>query len=238
MKRRVMWISTLCLGLAALLYGAVTGPDAKSFSGDAPPRAATAQQAKKGERREFTRAVVNPKPGPRYDTVRQLAAESDAIVVGTPVSKVGHRRNDSSKMIWTYFQVTILETLKGDVQKGRKLSLRVMGGRTVDANGTTIELLMPDFWKDPEKGKGYVFFLKKGTASPRGKAAPYTLVGGPQGLFEIAPWPEGAPPKSAAELAGHGVVPQVRAGDPLMRNYKGMNLAAFLQQVRRAVGAS
>jgi len=239
MKRRVMWISTLCLGLAALLYGAAAGHIAKSFSGAAAPRVATAQQAKKGELREFTRTVLYPKAGPRYDTVRQLVAESDAIVVGTPIFKVGHRRSATDKFIWTYFQLKIVESLKGNVQQGRKLSLRVIGGRTVDANGTTVEQLMPEFWKDPEQGKGYVFFLKKGTAAAQGKAAPYTLVGGPQGLFEINPWPEGAPPKGAAELGpGRAVVPQVREGDPLMRTYKGMNLATFLQQVRRAVGAS
>lgn len=198
---------------------------------------APARQTRRGAGENHRTFVAYPAPQRRYDRVEQLVAESSTVVVGIPVQQVGYRRKQGDRLVLTYYQVQVLEVLKGNVQKGRKISLRVPGGSALAQDGSSVETLMPAFWKNPIVSRGYVFFLKE-TKGKGGKVAPYTLLGGPQGSFEIEPWPSTYPSMQTLDFtAGRRVVPQVRPSDALMRSYGGMDVNTFLQLVRRAGGA-
>lgn len=151
----------------------------------------------------------------KYDDVASLVRESDLVALGTVVSKVSQRLPPAEKLIVTDYSVTAGTLLKGTLPPAQTLRVRTTGGRVDFGDGTSAEVKMPDFWKSPEVGKSYVFFLEKR------EAGYFVLRGGPQGFFEITP---------------DGVVkPQVRPEDKLMQNYNDRPALAFLQEVRRAV---
>jgi hypothetical protein len=131
-------------------------------------------------------------------------------------------------MILTDYDVKVLQTITGDKHKGRTITLEVPGGSVALTDGTVAEMRMPDFWKNPEIGKAYIFFLSKR------KNSPSKLVGGPQGLFQITPWPDSfalaSPPDTST---GRVIVPQVLDSDELVKNYNGKDVGAFLQEVKR-----
>jgi hypothetical protein len=134
-------------------------------------------------------------------------------------------------MIFTDYEVQVLETLKGNSRKNSSIMLRVPGGSMSFDDGTTTEVALPGFWKNPKFGKGYVFFTTKR------QSAPSRLVGGPQGLFEISPWDESFYRVSLPELsAGRIIIPQVREVDELMKNYENKDAAAFLAEIKQLTG--
>jgi hypothetical protein len=150
----------------------------------------------------------------RYDTVDALARDSAAIVVGSVESKASQFLAPAEKMIVTDFQIRVRDALKGTLESGRAISVRTPGGRVDLADGKYAEVKMPDFWKYPEVGKLYVFFLESRTDGT------YVLRGGPQGLLEITP-------------AGT-IKTQVRTEDKLMQNYDGKSLNSVLAEIRKA----
>jgi hypothetical protein len=232
------------LAAAAGLYLGVAGSGltlASQPKGEAA-KSAAARSAQEGRAEgRVTKSVAYPAPQRRYDRVEELAGESTAVVVGVPLFEAGYKRKPTDKMVFTYYQVRVLQVLKGSLQQGQNLSLRASGGRMRASDGSTVETKMPDFWRNPEVGKGYVMFLK-GEQGAEGRPAPYTLIGGPQGLFAISPW---ARSYSETDLrlnppdfsSGRVVVPQVRAADPLMKGYKDMPVTAFLEAVQSTAGA-
>jgi hypothetical protein len=249
MSRTGLLIALLVTAVAGALYGTmsrslVNVTEAGSVSNASGVAAPERQASSVPERPTRPRAgdkhrtfVAYPVPQRRYDRVEQLTAESSAVVVGIPVQQVGYQRKKNDRLVLTYYQVQVLEVLKGNLQKGKKISLRVPGGYALAQDGSSFETKMPAFWKNPTVGRGYVFFIKE-SKGKAGKTAPYTLMGGPQGSFEIAPWPSTysfAQPQDFAD--GRTIVPQVRPSDSLMKNYGGMNVNTFLQLVRRAGGA-
>ena len=174
---------------------------------------------------------ADPSAQHRFDTLEGLVERSPEIVVGVPIGKSSYRRSPEDRMIFTDYEVQVLENLKGDQHKDRKLTLRVPGGLMALKDGKTVEVTMPDFWKNPEIGKGYIFFLT------RRKDSPSVLVGGPQGAFEISPWPESLSMTSVSEiLKGRAVIPQVRESDEIMKNYKGRDAGDVIDQIKQIVG--
>lgn len=161
--------------------------------------------------------VVKPVGMPRYDDVQSLVRDSVAIVTGSVVRQSSHILDRNEKFIVTDFKVNVQEVLKGGISSGDALDLRVAGGQVQFEDGTSAEVKMPGYWKDPEEGKTYVFFLMmNGKSTSR-----FELLGGPQGLFEIS--------------RASKIQPQVRAEDTLMQRYKNTDLASFTQEVRQAV---
>lgn len=174
---------------------------------------------------------ANPSPKHRFDSLKNLVERSPEIVVGIPIGKSTYRRSEADQMVFTDYEVQVLENLKGDRHKGRKLTLRVPGGFMSLADGKTVEVTMPDFWKNPEIGKGYIFFLT------RRRDSPSVLVGGPQGAFEISPWPESVSLTTVPDISqGRVVVPQVRDTDELMKNYRGKEAGNIIEQIKQMVG--
>jgi hypothetical protein len=249
MSRTGLLIALLLTAAAGALYGTLSRSlmnvtEAGSVSSASTVTASEPGASPETERPVRSRAgdkhrkfVAYPVPQRRYDRIEQLAAESSAVVVGIPVQQVGYQRKKNARLVMTYYQVQVLEVLKGNVQKGKKISLRVPGGYALAQDGSSFETRMPDFWKNPSVGRGYVFFIKE-SKGKAGKVAPYTLMGGPQGSFEISPWPSSYSFTQTPDFAtGRTIVPQVRPSDSLMKNYGGMNVNTFLQLVRRAGGA-
>jgi len=249
MSKTGLLIVTVFLAASGLLYATVNRgathasgvapqpSDADRTHAAAPQRTGTSfvgQVAAAGKASDHRQFVAYPKPQKRYDRVDQLAADSSAIIVGIPLQAVGYKRSPLDRLVLTYYQVQVLEVLKGNVQKGKKVSLRVPGGYAMSNDGSSIETVMPGFWKNPTVGRGYVLFLKE-SKGQNGRAAPYNLLGGPQGSFEITPWPASFPMTKTFDFStGRVVVPQVRQSDALMRAYNGVALDAFLRSVRLA----
>lgn len=245
MSKTSLFTATILLAVVGLFYGAINVGLTQSRKADAVAAESRRDAAAKSERPVFAashkhvRSVAYPAQQKRYDFVDDLSKDSSIIVVGIPLYEVGLKANLSDRMVQTYYQIQVLEVLKGKTQKGRKLSLRVPGGRARLQDGSSAETIMPDFWRNPEVGKAYVFFLKEERGS-EGRAAPYSLAGGPQGLFAITPWAESDPDTYPAAYApdfstGKAIVPQVRATDRMMNNYRGKTVTAFLQAVRSVV---
>ncbi|HEV7472517.1 MAG TPA: hypothetical protein VGN90_00615 [Pyrinomonadaceae bacterium] len=176
---------------------------------------------------------ADPSPKHRFNSLQNLVERSPEIVVGVPVGKSSYRRSPQDRMVFTDFDIQVLKILKGDRHPDRKLTVRVPGGLLSQPDGRTTEVTLPDFWKTPEIGKGYIFFLtrRKDTAS--------VLVGGPQGLFEIAPWPESVSMTALPDISkDHFVIPQVRETDELMKNYKGLDVASVLDQIKGMIATN
>ncbi len=168
-------------------------------------------QAQKGGSATATARPTNLR---RYDTVDNLARESDAIIIGTVDSKTSQLLPPAEKLIVTDFQITVRDPMKGVLGPGQAISVRTPGGRIEFGDGKYAEVKMPDFWKYPEVGKLYVLFLENRTDGS------FVLRGGPQGLFEIN--------------AAGTIRAQVRPEDKLAQNYDGKSLGAFLAEVRKA----
>lgn len=166
----------------------------------------------------------------RFRDLRHLVARSPEIVVGVPVSKSSSSASAGNQMIYTDYEVRVLLTLKGDRHPGRIITLRVPGGATTLDSGKTKEVRAPDFWKNPEVGKAYVFFTRKKRDTPS------QLVGGPQGLFQISPWSDSFDLSSPPDISsGRTIVPQALDSDELMRKYNGRSAALFLGEIRKII---
>lgn len=242
MSRIGLFITTIFLGASGLcLWGIHAGlTRASQQTGQAGAARARREEPRGAQKR--TRAVAYPDRQQRYDRVDELTRDSSTVVVGIPLFKVGHKQHDADRLVLTYYQVKVLDVLKGSVEKGKRISLRAAGGTARLKDGTVAELTMPDFWRNPEVGKAYVFFLKEGRAAG-GRAAPFDLTGGPQGLFAISPWADSDPESYPTDYdpdftTDRVVVPQVRPADKLMKNYRDVPVATFLEAVRQGVAAA
>jgi len=162
----------------------------------------------------------------KFRQLSELCDYSPEIVVGVVVSKSS--REEANSMVLTDYDVAVLETLKGDRHKGRTLTLQVPGGSATSSDGTVNELRMPDFWANPELGQAYVFFLKKKNSFPS------QLVGGPQGLFRISPWPEAFSLTSPPDVsAGRVIIPEALESNDSLQRLNRMPVAAFLAEIKK-----
>jgi hypothetical protein len=241
MSRIGLFITTIFLAASGLCLGVIHAglSRAPQTAGGASPEGDRREQARGVKR---ARVAAYPGQRKRYDRVDELARDSSAVVVGVPLFKVGHKQKETDRLVLTYYQVQVLDVLKGAAEKGKRISLRVPGGTARLKDGSLAEMTMPEFWRNPEVGKAYVFFLKEGRGA-NGKVAPFDLTGGPQGLFAISPWevadPESIPVGYDPDFStDRVVVPQVRPADELMKNYRDMPVAAFIQAVQQGAAAA
>lgn len=159
-------------------------------------------------------ATARPTNLLRYDTVDALAHDSKAIIVGRVETKSSQLLPPADKLIVTDFQITVQDAMKGVLARGQSIRVRTPGGRVDLGNGKSAEVKLPEFWKYPEVGKLYVFFL-----DARNDGS-FVLRGGPQGLFEVTP--------------ARTIKAQVRPEDQLTQNYDNKSLASFLDEIRRS----
>jgi hypothetical protein len=173
-------------------------------------------------------SLAYPRPGHRFRLIKDLFDRSSEVVVGIPVAKNSRQSPGPNSMILTDYDVKVLQTITGDKHNGRTIALEVPGGSVTLPDGTVAEMRMPDFWKNPEIGRAYIFFLSKKRNSPS------KLVGGPQGLFQITPWPESVSLANLPDIStGRVVVPQVLDSDELVKNYNQKDVGSFLQEIKR-----
>lgn len=214
------------MGKHALIAVVISGLLSAAAVGLAIRRSASALQAQQkpdirsenlrsmAEKSGSATGTARPTNLRRYDTVDALARESNAILIGMVDSKTSQLLPPAEKLVVTDFQITVQDSMKGGLTPGQTIKLRTPGGRVDLSDGKYAEVTMPPFWKSPEVGKLYVFFLE-----PRSDGT-FVLRGGPQGLFEVTP--------------ARTIKAQVRAEDKLMQNYEGKSLESFLAEVRNA----
>jgi len=161
-------------------------------------------------------ASVNAEPRnlKKYFELKALANESTTIVTGTVGSNASRLLQPSENFVVTDYLVRVDEALKGDVASGNDLTLRQPGGQVVLGNGKSAEVQMPDYWKQPQTGDKYIFFLKNK------RDGTFALVGGPQGLFKVK---EGK------------VDPQGHPDDKLRQTHNGKGKDSFLKEVRSMI---
>lgn len=175
--------------------------------------------------------IAYPRPAHKFREISEIVNRSSEILIGIPVAKKSRQSSGPNSMILTDYDVKVLETIKGDQHPGRTISLQVPGGSVVLADGTVAETAMPQFWQSPQLANAYIFFLK------RKKDAPAELIGGPQGLFAISPWPQtfsvAQPPDVSA---GRVIAPQAPDSKEMMTKYNGKSVASFVGEIKRLTG--
>jgi hypothetical protein len=142
-----------------------------------------------------------------------LAKASAAIVVGRPSRNVC-RLSANGQLITTNYEVEVQEVVKGSLQQGGTITVKLPGGKVNFEDGTSAEVRTPGFRKMVNNST-YVLFLEAIENEP----GSFRLVGGPQGLFAIPS--EG------------GINPHGRTTDPVVFKNKGKDKETFLKEVRK-----
>ena len=214
MVKHIMITVVIAVMLSALALGVVLKRSDSASQAQQRPDIRSESLRTQAQKRGSATSAARPTNLRRYDTVDALARDSAAIVVGSVESKASQFLAPAEKMIVTDFQIRVRDALKGISAPGQAISVRTPGGRVDLGDGKYAEVKMSDFWKYPEVGKLYVFFLESRTNGT------FVLRGGPQGLFEVTP-------------AG-SIKTQVRTEDKLKQNYEGKNLTAVVAEIRKA----
>ena len=147
----------------------------------------------------------------RFD-VEGLTKGSAAVIVGRFTKKLdAHLKG--SRVIYTDYEVSVEEIVKGDLKQAKTIVISVPGGRITFEDGTSAEQTTPTF-EHPLIGRAYALFLTEDAAAP----SVFSLSGGPQGLFDI---------EDSKGVKSHG-----RPDDPATVETKGKSRDAFMKTVR------
>jgi hypothetical protein len=158
--------------------------------------------------------TAQPRNLKKFTDLKALAAGSQTIVMATVESNVSQLLQPSEALVITDYRLKVQTVLKGAVGAGADLTVREPGGYVNFGNGGSAEVRMPDYWKAPETGGKYVFFLKNKSDGT------FTMVGGSQGLFRL----------------GDGTVhPQTPREDKLMHDLDGKTEVSFMKEIRNAI---
>jgi hypothetical protein len=145
--------------------------------------------------------------------IEALTKGSVAVVVGIASKKVDARLSSNGHLIFTDYEVEVIERIKGPSSHGSRITVSLPGGFFEFEEGTSAELRTPDF-EHLKVGASYILFLSD---SEKGYNV-YTLSGGPQGVIEIV---------NGKTLKSHG-----RPTDPVSEETKDNNKDRFLEKVR------
>ena len=193
----------------------------------ASPGSAAASPARPTDTRDDTRLLKERAKGagrfvvteksrpPAYQGLNELAANSSAVVIGTPQDNVC-RLTPDGRSITIDYRVSVRHSYKGGLKEGDTITVSLPGGAAVLDDGTRVEVQTPWF-KKMQDGKTYALFLSDGGR------ADFKPTGGPQGVFEIPVTREGRVVKSHSGVQA----------DPIWA-YHVMDVFAFLKEVRKA----
>lgn len=151
-----------------------------------------------------------------FTNLDEVTRGSAAIVIATANRNVCSL-SPNGKTVTIDYEMKVEHSYKGSLTPGQEISVSLPGGLTKFADGTSAEIKTPWF-KKMMNGKTYLLYLSAN------ENRPFTITGGPRGLFEI-------PTDATSRLvASHSMID----GDP-MRNYNQMDVLVFLREVKQAV---
>jgi hypothetical protein len=155
----------------------------------------------------------------RFD-VESLTKDSAGVIVGRFTKKLdAHLKG--SWVIYTDYEVSVEEIVKGDLKQGETIFVSLPGGRITFEDGTSAEQTTPKF-EHPHIGRAYTLFLTEDAAKllteDAAKPSVFFLSGGPQGMFDI---------EDSAGVKSHG-----RSDDPGAVETKGKSREAFMNDLR------
>lgn len=224
-KKRLLIVLVVALTLTSLIgissgWPRLSGSQAQSQNDDASDQIALRDALRRGGLREAAKLKGHYVADfdPHWDfsrlDIELLTKNSAAVVVGTMTKKLGSRLTSEGQLIFTDYEVTVQERIKGEVATGARITVSLPGGRVEFEDGTSAELTTPNF-EHMKTGGTYTLLLSESGAAPAG----YTLTAGPQGLVEIV---------DNNTVKSHG-----RATDPINVQSKDKTKDAFLQEVRK-----
>jgi hypothetical protein len=126
----------------------------------------------------YTTEWDDPKWKEKHE-LKTLTKKSSLIVKGVAYNGFCKLSADG-KLITTEYVVTIDSVLKGVAPKENRVQLSLPGGLVRFPEGTSATVRTPTFRK-MANGRSYILFLEPGSQDGL-----FSLVGGPQGLFEIS----------------------------------------------------
>ena len=144
--------------------------------------------------------------------VESLTKNSAAVIVGRFTKKLEPRLLDG-KVIFTDYEVSVEELVKGDIKQAETIVVSLPGGRIDFDDGTSAEQTTPTF-EHPHIGRAYTLFLMREVSVP----FVFFLSGGPEGMFDI---------EDSAGVRSHG-----KPDNPGAVETKGKNRESFLKNVR------
>jgi hypothetical protein len=115
----------------------------------------------------------------KYD-LEALTQTSSDIIVGSP-RFASSALTASGEGIVSEYDVTIDQTLKGNLNRSNLIRIEVPGGKVTFDDGSSAEIQTPDLGPIKEN-ETYVWFLKSKDNEPQ----LFQLIGGGQGLFELS----------------------------------------------------
>ena len=148
----------------------------------------------------------------RFD-VEGLTKGSAAVVEGRFTKKLDTRLGSEGMVIYTDYEFSVDELIKGDIKKEDTIVVSLPGGRVTFEDGTSAEQTTPKF-EHPQIGRSYTLFLMKSESVP----SVFFLSGGPQGMFDI---------EDSAGVKSHGLPDDLTAIET-----KGKSREAFMKDVR------
>lgn len=217
--KNVLLTTALCAAVAASIVGADVARGLIASAQSADGGDAVVSALRRGGLREA--AKLKGHYGfdfdPHWDfgrfDIEALTRRSAAVVVGVPKKSLGTRLAQGGQLIFTDYEVSVLEVVKG-AAVGNVVKVALVGGRLEFEDGTSAEVRTPKF-EHVKAGHTYTFFLSEDESNP----GLFVLTGGPQGLVEIA---------DGGSVKSHG-----RPTDPIAEEGKGMGRDAFLREVRK-----
>ena len=189
---------TTCLMITCLGFVPVS-----SQTGNVPPTGA-----------HYKQSIIYPRLT-RYADVKELSRDSTNIVLAVVESSSSRLLPSERKFVVTDYQIAIRSSLKGSLKRGENVTITLPGGSVQVDDKNSVKLKRAQFWKGPEIGTTYVFFLVPYRNSSFG------LTGGPQGMFAIS--------------ANKRIVPQGFEQDSLARDNRNKELTLFSQELKEIV---
>ncbi|HEY0321237.1 MAG TPA: hypothetical protein VGC66_09805 [Pyrinomonadaceae bacterium] len=197
----------------------VSGQQTKSKKNEAEERQAVRDAIRRGGYREAARVKGNFKGNfdPHWDwaqlDIESLTKYSEIVLVGVASKNLGSRLATQGQLIVTDYEVLSHEIIKGSIREGETIKVSLPGGRVQFEDGTSAELVTSGF--QLEEGKTYVLFLFRESD----QSDTFTLVAGPQGLFELP-------------SDGKSINPSGRPTDPAVKETKNKDVKSFLKEIR------
>jgi hypothetical protein len=148
----------------------------------------------------------------RFD-VAGLTKGSAAVVEGRFTKKLDTRLGSEGMVVYTDYEFSIDELIKGEIKKEDTIVVSLPGGRVTFEDGTSAEQTTPKF-EHPQIERAYTLFLMQRESDP----SKFFLTGGPQGMFDI---------EDSAGVKSHGLPDDLTAIET-----KGKSRDAFMKTVR------